>query len=196
MRLLFRILPIGLLLLIALGVLTGRQLPAEHEVARSLFIEAPPPAVFDRVGRIRGWEGWYVPPGEGRFEGPEGEGGVLVVEDEETGETLRLELTETSSPTRVRYRFPHGPEDPFRIDGRFELEAVEGGTRVTSVQHLRAQSDGWLRAAGERWFLRMLANNLIGSVLSRELDNLRREVLGLPPPGAERDQASDAEAAQ
>lgn len=187
MRLFFRLLPVALLLFIGGALLFGQSLPSEMTLRRSLLIEASPAEVFERVGRIRGWQGWYVPPEAGIFEGPEGTGGALVVEDEETGEPHRIVLTETSSPTLVRYAFPKRDQDPFEIDGSFELKAVPEGTEVTSSQQLVAKDGGFMRNAGSRWFLKLLADNLIGSILERELHNLKSVLEDLPPPGTPRE---------
>ena len=187
MRLLFRILPVALLVLIAAGLIAGQSLPEERVIARSIVIEAAPARVFERVGRIRGWQGWYVAPdAEARFEGPEGAGGALVVADETSGEERRLVLTETSSPSLAVYAFPSVEGMPFEIEGRIEVEADPAGSRVTSSQRLLAQSSGFMIRAGERWFLAALAPNLIGSILERELHNLTGAVEGLPPPGSAR----------
>lgn len=187
MRRILIALPLLILAVMAAGILGGQWLDAERRISRELRIEAPIAEVYARVGRIRGWEGWYVPPdGGATFEGPEeGAGGQVVVRDDKSGALRMLELTETSSPTLVRYRFPEESGMPFQIDGRFELEPVEGATLVRSEQHLvsMAKRSQWTRLASERWFLQALSNSLIGSILERELHNLKSAVEGLPPPG-------------
>lgn len=186
MRPFFKALPIILLLLVAAGVGIGQILPDERTIARRLTIDAEPAEVFDRVGRIRGWSGWYVAPdAEARFEGPEGSGGALVVVDENTGEERRLVLTETSSPSLAVYAFPQVEAMPFEIEGRFEIRPEgDGRATVRSAQRLRGRAGGIFAQAGGRWFLAVLAPNLIGSILERELHNLKAAVEGRPLPAA------------
>ncbi len=177
MRTGFRILPIALFSVVLGGVAIAGWLPESLVLERRVEVEAPPAAVLERLVAIERWRGWYLPPGEGRVEGPaRGAGGALVLEDPEAGELRRIVLTETSS-AGVAYRFPEKDQTPFDIEGRFSVEAGPPGTsRVTSRQSLRARSTAWMARAGERWFLSLLADRLIGSVLERELENLKRAV--------------------
>lgn len=146
-------------------------------------------AVFDRLARIRKWSGWYLPPGEGQFEGPElGAGGTLVVAAPEDGAQRRLRLVSTSSvpPMEVVYTFPDVDQLPYEIEGRFELEPADGGTKVRSSQSLRSRAaeDDWMARTGERWFLSIMADRFVGSILDRELQNLKAAAEGRPVPAA------------
>lgn len=183
MRRVFLFMPITLLVLVVLCIASAQYMTAERTIERSLTIEAPIHQVYPRIAHIRQWSGWYIPPEAGRFEGPEvGAGGTLIMVDPESQEVRRLMLTETSSPSSVGYKFPDKDQLPFSITGVFELETVAKGTQVTSRQHLAAQSpsDQWTRIAGERWFLYGFANPFVGSILERELLNLKKAIEGTP----------------
>lgn len=187
MRWVFRVLPVVLMVALVTLVLMANSLPERRTLQRSVVIEAPVADVYRRVGYIRGWEGWYVPPQVGRFEGPEhGAGGTLIVDDEESNEVRRLVLTETSSPGFVWYEMPDKDQNPYDIRGGFALKATKDGqTLVTSSQELISRtSDDWMARTGERWFLYGFADTLVGTVLERELHNLKGAVEGLPPPGS------------
>lgn len=186
MRPLFVALPVTLCLALLLGIGWAQRLPESQSVERSLTIRASPSTVYGHVAHIRRWPGWYIPPGSGRFEGPEdGTGGTLILFDEEAREVRRLELVSTSSPSEVVYRFPNQEQVPFAIEGRFEFARDDAGyTRVTSRQALTALADSgnWFGTASERWFLFLMADRFVGSILDRELHNLKGVVEGLPPP--------------
>ena len=180
MRWFFRILPVALALVLVAGLLIARGLPKTSTLERDLVIEAPPAVVYEHLARIRRWSGWYVAPDAGRFEGPEiGAGGTLILVDPEAQEMRRLELVKTSSPSEVAYRFPEVEQLPFDVAGSFHLsEAGSGRTLVTSRQHLtaRAPEDAWMSLASERWFLYLMADRFVGSILERELHNLKQAV--------------------
>lgn len=186
MRWFFKILPLALLVLVVGGLLGARNLPRARRLERSLIIEAPQLEVYRRLAIIERWRGWYVPPDKGRFEGPaEGPGATLVLTTE--GAVRRLRLTETSSPSRVAYTFPYMDDMPYEIEGSFAVESIgPDQSRVTSTQALRgrAEDSEWMSMAGERWFLALLADRFVGSILERELHNLKGAIEGLPPPHA------------
>lgn len=185
MRWVFKLLPLALFVFIAAGILRARSLPRERTLEREIIIEAPRTEVYRRLATISGWRGWYVPPGEGRFEGPaSGPGATLVIEAE--GQTRRLQLTETSSPSFVTYTFPDMDAMPYEIRGTFDLSDLDPRrTRVISRQALRGRAGDseWMSLAGERWFLSVLADRFVGSILERELHNLKGAIEGLPAPG-------------
>jgi hypothetical protein len=187
MRRFFKALPVALLVLVVSVIAGASQLPRSRTLERSLVIEAPAAEVYGHLAHIRKWRGWYVGPDAGTFEGPEhGAGGVLVVRDPESRELRRLELVATSSPTHVAYRFPEADQAPYDIEGHFDLQVLgPERTRVVSRQKLRARAgdDAWLARTGERWFLYAFADRFVGSILLRELHNLKAAVEGLPPPG-------------
>ncbi|MBX2812155.1 MAG: SRPBCC family protein [Myxococcales bacterium] len=180
MRSIFAVLPVLLLLVVAGGIVSAQYMDTERTIERQVVIDANIAQVYARVARIRQWAGWYIPPEAGRFEGPEwGAGGTLVIVDPENQEQRRLELVKTSSPTMVGYQFPEAEHLPYDIVGSFHFEKVRSdSTRVLSRQQIKARASDqeWTRAAGERWFLRMLANRMIGSILERELSNLKNAV--------------------
>ena len=182
MRSVFMFLPVALLLLIAGGIGSARFMNTQRTIERSLIINTPVARVYNRLSHIRQWSGWYVPPETGRFEGPEqGPGGTLIVSDPESEEIRRLKLVETSSPSLVTYTFPQGDlsaksQLPFDIKGSFHLVPhTSTHTRIISRQKLTAKTPDseWVSAAGERWFLYIFADFLVGSVLERELHNLK-----------------------
>ena len=188
MRGFFKFLPIGLLAAIVASITYAQFLPTTRTLKRSVTIEASSPAqVYDHIAHIRKWSGWYVPPGAGRFEGPElGAGGTLILIDPQDQEMRRLQLVETSSPSLVKYHFPEAEQLPFDISGWFQLETEQSKTRVTSYQQLtaRAANSAWMAATGERWFLYLFADRFVGSILERELHNLKSAVENKTAPSS------------
>jgi hypothetical protein len=162
------------LVFISLGALAWyiSTLPPDMKVERSLEIAADPSAVFERVAHIRRWEGWFAGEEQDlRFEGPaSGPGGRLVMTIEE--QEVTLELTATSTPSAVHYHFwEGGPEaevDPDqRTQGRIAIEASEGGSQVTISEE--AHIGGTLG----RWIVHMMGDFMVGSILERQLHNLK-----------------------
>lgn len=197
MRWPFKVLPLVVFAAVVLAIASARWLPESRVLERSVVIAASPEEVYEHLAQIRKWRGWYVAPGVGRFEGPAlGAGGTLIIEDQEAQELRRLEITGTSTPSLVKYRFPEKDQTPYDIEGRFELRPRSGpsaggstpATEVVSYQRLRSRANpgSWMALAGERWFLYLLADRLVGPILERELHNLKGVVEDLPPPGSPR----------
>lgn len=166
MRLL-RMLPLVGLLLIGLFWLAGSMLPARKTVSRSIHIERPVGPVYERLNGIEGWKGWFVAPeADARFEGPkDGPGGSMVVAVDDV--SMRLRLTETSSPSRIGYvTHPDGDEDG-ATEGWVHLEPDGDGTEVTWKE------TGSAHGVSLRWMLYLMGDRMVGSVLERTLHNLK-----------------------
>lgn len=191
MRWIFRVLPIALVLGLSLAIWRSGSLPDARTLTRTIVVRTSAAEAYERLARIRGWEGWYIPPGQGEFEGPDmGAGGTLAMTSEEDGARRRLQLVATSSvpPIEVVYTFPDVDQLPYEIEGRFRLEALDAGrTRVVSSQALRSRApdEDWMARTGERWFLFLLADRFVGSILDRELQNLKAALEGGTLPAAQ-----------
>jgi len=162
------------LVLIGLGALAWfiSTLPPEMKVERSLEMAAEPKVVFERVAHIRRWKGWFAGEEQAvRFEGPSGgPGGRLVMTVEE--QDVTLELTETSTPSAVRYHFWEGGPDADvdadqRTRGEIAIEETELGARVTITEE--AHVGGRLG----RWIVYLMGDFMVGSILERQLHNLK-----------------------
>ena len=176
MRRLLRILPLLLLIAVLSMLMFARAIPSTKRLERQILIYSPHAQVFKKLGQIREWEGWYVPPGVGKFEGPKvGPPGTLSVYDETTKQSVSVQLTFTSS-TSIKYKFPDRNEAPFDIEGEFQIEIMSPNkVKVTSIQRLasRSENSSYIAMTGERWFLYVFADRFIGSIMQKELSNLK-----------------------
>ncbi|MEM1023809.1 MAG: SRPBCC family protein [Myxococcota bacterium] len=162
------------LFFIALGAFAWwiSTLPEDMKIERSLHVEAEPQAVFERVAYIRRWEGWFVGQDqEVRFQGPDGgPGGVLVMTVEERDVTLVL--TETSTPSAVRYQFWEGGPDAkvdadMKTQGEIAIAASDGGATVSIIE------EAHIGGTFGRWMVYLLGDFMVGSILERQLHNLK-----------------------
>lgn len=162
-------LPVILLMGLGLFWATGALLPAELTVRRTVEIEAAPGRVYAHVDGVESWRQWYVgPDAKVRQEGASTGSGGALIRTEEDGTENRFELTETSSPTAVSYRY-HRVEDPEEaVRGRLEVEATtDGKSRVTLEETGRAAGVSF------RWILYVAGDRMVGSMLERLLHNLK-----------------------
>lgn len=163
MQAFLRALPLVLLLLIAGFYLGGRALPEDYRIESEIEVEARPAEVFRHLSDAQGWTRWFTgPEGDVRVESEERL--VLAVE----GVEHVLELTETSSPARVRYRhFNEGPGALEPIIGEITVEPREAGSTV------RIREDVSVSSGTQRWLVYLFGQDLMSQVLDRELHNLK-----------------------
>ncbi len=166
-----RILPILLLGGLALFFASARWLPAEMSIERSLQIEAPPARVFRHLDTVEEWRSWYT----GLDADTEVQSPARLVVRFEDGTARVLEITETSSPTLVAYRFfplasasesasPVEPVDP--VEGSFVIKQKGSDCRVTNRETAAVP-------LSYRWILYLAGDTLMGQVIERELHNLK-----------------------
>lgn len=119
---------IALLLLTFIGV--GILLPGEWTVEARTVVGVAPDSVYSVITRVRSWPEWMPWPESGaRFTGPpSGPGASFRWEDEVYGNGSFT--IEDAAPGRsVEYRVSV-EDDAVVVDGRMELQAVEGGTEI------------------------------------------------------------------
>ncbi|HJL42098.1 MAG TPA: SRPBCC family protein [Myxococcales bacterium LLY-WYZ-16_1] len=193
MRTVFRMLPILLLAGLGLAWLAGSWLPREKTVSRAVVVDRPISQVYRHLHRAAAWRAWYTGPDADVTVGgdPEGAGGTLSLVTDD-GTTMRFELTETSSPTAVRYRHHPLDEPENAVVGRVELEPA-GADRT----RVRMAETGQAGAASMRWVLYMAGDAMVGAMLERTLHNLKSlaetgRTHPETPPGAPADPGTEA----
>ncbi len=182
MRSFFKFLPLGLLVVIIAARIYAQNLPEDFAVERRLEMEVSRDQAFAQVASIKNWQNWYVDKDAGpRISGPEvGKGGKLTIKDQESNEDRSVEIVSTSStgPTAVvEYHLPHAQADTLKLKCTFSFEALsENKTLVISRQEAKATD------LPTKFYGHVFANDVIGSMLMRELHNLKGELEGLPKP--------------
>jgi hypothetical protein len=162
-----KVVPGLLLLAIAIFWIAGRTLPDSFTIQSELAMDAPAPAVFARVRTAGEWRAWFVgPESEARVEGD----GRLILEHE--GVEHVLEITETSSPTQVRFRHYSDGSGLEPVEGRIDIEGSDGGSRVRIEERVSVP------ASAQRWLVWLFGEELMTQVLDRELHNLKGVVEG------------------
>jgi len=159
-----RFFPAILLLLIVAFYGGGRLLPSDYTISSELRIDASPPSVFRWTATASGWQRWFTGP-EGDVDVESDSKLTLVVED------VRhvLELTETSSPTAVRYRhYADAPGALEPVKGQLTIEA--SGSDASNV---RIVEDIQVASSTQRWLVYLFGRDLMVQVLDRELHNLK-----------------------
>jgi len=162
MRGVLKLLPVLLLGLLAAAWGFGRTLPDSYTITSELEMNASASKVYRFVHDAEGWKRWFTgPEADVRIESSDRM--VLVHDDVEH----TLELTHTSSPTRVAYA--HYAEatkrDPVR--GRLDIEPRGDSVRVRLREVVEVDS------STQRWLIYLFGADLMTQVLDRELHNLK-----------------------
>lgn len=140
-----------LVIAVVIAVTTvGTRLSADHVASRSLDVAAPVDSVWALVSDFQRQPAWRE--GLREVRPMPGRAGTDVWQEVYTdGETLILETTERTPPTRL-VRTIADPEAMFSGRWEFELAATGTGTRLTITEHGRVPNP----------FFRFVARFLIG----------------------------------
>lgn len=163
MQTFIKLFPAILLLLIAGFYLGGQALPGDYTITSEIQIEAPPEEVYGWTDRAEDWRSWFT--------GPEGQ--VTVESEDRLTLVLEevkhvLELTETSSPTSVRYQhFADAPGALEPVRGHITIGPSDAGSTV------RIQEQVSVSSSTQRWLVFLFGRSLMAQVLDRELHNLK-----------------------
>lgn len=140
MKLLLKIVigAIGLVLSLILGIVIVSQfLPGEYRVERSTVVNAPPAAVFAKIGDLKEWKTWTVwhardPQMELQYSEATSGVGAWHAWKSKTEGNGRFTLTEWQQDQVVAYLLEF-PDFGMKSDGRLELKPEGAGTKVTWI---------------------------------------------------------------
>lgn len=151
---------------VVLGV--GAFLPKEYRVERSIEIDAPPDAVFDRVNSLRQWDGWSPwiakdPSIESTYSGPEAGVGATVAWTSEKSGSGTQTITLSERPSRIEMALDFG--EMGKPNAYWDFEPANDGVRVTWGLSGKATGplggyfakmmDGWVGADYEDGLMRL-----------------------------------------
>jgi uncharacterized protein YndB with AHSA1/START domain len=167
--------------LVLLFLLIGMLLPHTYQTAAEVVIDAPPEKVFPYLNRLDRWPEWsqWATNKDSMFAveyGPQVEGVGAVQTWKEPRGSGKLWITGSELDQRLEYVVEFG--DFPRMTSRFELQAVDSGTR------LRWSSEGRLPSGPFYGWLKMAFVNGMKSQYQQALIKLDAVVTGKPLPGA------------
>ncbi|HEY5895842.1 MAG TPA: SRPBCC family protein [Chthoniobacterales bacterium] len=166
---------VGLFVALALGVVIASQfLPGEYRVERSAVINAPPAAVFAKIGDLKEWKTWTVwhardPKMELQYSDATSGVGAWHAWKSQTEGNGKFTITEWQQNQLVAYLLEF-PDFGMKSDGRLELKPEGAGTKVTWIC-----SGKLSRNPLQRLFGRFL-DKLIGADFEAGLTNLKATV--------------------
>lgn len=148
----------------------------EYVVERSLHVDAPPSALYERIVDLRRWQSWSPwedldPQLERAYGGPDvGVGASYAWSGNRRAGKGRMEVTEASEDEHVALDLVF--EKPFKSQSvtTFDLEHESGGTLVT--WRMRGPKTVMTRVMG----LFTSMDKMVGPDFEKGLDRLRAEV--------------------
>ena len=147
--------------------------PDEFRVERSMAISAPPDRVFSSINDFHLWTGWSSwekidPELKRSYSGAaSGRGAIYEWEGNNKAGKGRMEITETSSPSRVLIKLDF--EKPFKANNmvEFVLESAGDSTKVT--WSMTGRSPFMMKVMG----ILMNMDRMVGGDFEKGLANLK-----------------------
>ncbi len=164
----------GVVIVIVVLAAVGLVLPNEYRIERSIVIEAEPNAIYDNVVDLKAWPRWGVwfqrdPNMQVNYAGPDRAIGMRSEWASDSQGSGEMEITELVHNRKVEYSL-YFPEFDMGSTGRFTLEPVPEGTRVTWTDEGAVGNN-----PVDRYFVLMM-DGMIGPDFEMGLENLKTVV--------------------